>query len=719
MATEIIVKRNKRKTKRDINKVFSYNFNKILTEIILNSDDSYKRLENQTQDDSVKEIIVDIDRKNKTVKVTDYAEGMTVKEMEEIFSDYGGEHNRNIDGTIRGLFGQGASDVLFFGVQASKLGKIESIKEDKLHVCKFTIASEQTIKVDEVSHRQQVKAFKKKYNIKDVGTVVSFGLGEKVSIPHKNKLKSKIEKFYMLRYVLSDPKRKVIIKHDGVKERLSSAHLLLNEDNKLFEKKLKFKYGDFNLPCTLRLFKDEKNDSDEKILIRDLHKIVYDNTFFGLDELSGANRITGELIIKGIHACLTSYLNSEDPQEILRDSRDGFDQREDFTKKLFGLIKPHVKEQIQQLNAAYEPKQIKMDTDKKLRNMLNKINQYYRDLKLEEIGTFDKGVEPPAEGIKFVRDKIHITQRKTYGLKMLINANMIDKNEEIVIDSDDVHALELGTKAVRISEKDMNEYGLVVKTVVLKGKQVTENPINLTATCLDHVSNTHVNVVEEIIVYPEEGIEFIPKEVRVKPQKNRTLNLYVDTSRFSLGTRINIERISRSELIPESETVVLSKNHLINEDLANIPILFKGGNNGEIHHYTATADNVRTKAMVRVEESKKTDKGLEGLFSGLEGQYDSAGNWQSKHDRNTGKILINLSHPIHKTLLPNVTKETIADKKYTPIEYSYIFELVSIECAKQIAQIKIDKNELKDTFNETYREIQKYKTDLYKTVIEM
>ena len=225
---EYVVKKNKRKLKRDVNKVFSNNLNKILTEIILNADDSYKRLEQVTNDDTVKPIIIDINRKKKVISICDYAEGMSETDIRTIFTDYGGVHNKRQASSVRGLFGQGASDVLFYGAQAARLGKIESIKNGEMSICKFIIGDEQKIKVDTVSNKQQIKNFKDKHKIIENGTVVTFGLGDKVSIPYKKNLKHKIESFYMLRYVLSDSKRKVIIQHDKIKEVLDSNKFIPN-----------------------------------------------------------------------------------------------------------------------------------------------------------------------------------------------------------------------------------------------------------------------------------------------------------------------------------------------------------------------------------------------------------------------------------------------------------------------------------------------------------
>ncbi len=718
MNDEFVVKRAKRKLKRDINKVFSGNFLKIITEIILNSDDSYKRLEREHPDDEVKPIIVDIKRgKTKTVSVIDYAEGLNAEDFRRIFTEYGAQHNLDENEVVRGLFGQGASDVLFYGAQSARLGKIESIKDKALHTCKFIVADEQRVKINTIDRTSQVKGFKKKHNIKHNGTVVSFGLGDNIAIPHKNFLKDKIEKFYMLRYVLADEKREIILKHDKQKVILSSKKFaVLKADTLIDEYPLNFRFESHHLKGSLKLYEDNQADPEEKVLIIDQYERVYDNTLFGLEEMSGAARIKGVLVLNDLYACLNAYLNQDDPVEILRDSRDGFDQRENFTKRLFALCKPYVQKQIESMNQKYEPKQYILDQDKEIKNALRKINEYYSQLKLEEIGNLDPGHEPPSNGIQFVRDKIFVTQNKTYSLNLLINANLVSNDDKIKISLNEADRLALTTKVVQYQPHEVDNHGKVTKSVILKGLKITEKPLLIKAEVLDYQTNTEVNIVKETIIYPENGLAFIPRESRIKPNKPHTLKLFVDISRFPLNTVIEVQRKSLHELLPEPHTYRLEEKHLITPVLAKLDIPFQGGKLHETHHFEANALDVKAKALIRIELPQEKDLGLEGLFSGLDAEYDSTATWQSTYIKETGKIKLNLAHIINKTLLNDLTIENLKKLDFTKDQYRYIFEIICFECAKQIVYIKLKKHEIEHDANDILKDIQTVKTGLFKSI---
>lgn len=713
---ELVVKRATRKMKRDIGKVFAGSFLKMITEIILNADDSYKRLEESGDYDSVGEIIITIHREARKVEIIDFAEGLNAADFQRIFAEYGAQHNFSESGHIRGLFGQGASDVLFFGAQTAKLGEIRSIKDEALHVCKFIVAEDQKIKIDTITKKKQVQSFMQKYEIEKNGTVVTFGLGQEVPIPQKNLLQEKIEQFYMLRYVLADPKRKVMLKHDKRKVVLNSKKYRLDQDDLLSSVKIAFNYDNTPFKGRLDIFQDPNLDAEERIMIIDEAKRVYDNTLFGLEETSGASRVKGVLILENLYERLTDYLNQENPLELLRDSRDGFDQRQSFTKMLFAACKKPLAEEIKRLNARYEPSQIALEKDKIIQSVLRRINAYYKKLKLEEIGNLEKGSEPPGEGLKFVREKIYITKGKTYDLKLLINPNLIPEEAGIHITAPINGALDLQTQTIQYQAKDIDGHGLVTKSVVLKGVKTTETALSLQATFEAYRAETAVNIVEEDIVYPENGLEFIPKESSVKPNKAVTLKLYVDISKFPLGSRINLTRTSKSELIPEETAWVVEASHLINDGLALIPIPFKGGALHEIHHFEALCQETTATAMVRIRQPKERDQGLEGLFSGLDAEYDTHAFWQSSYMKDSGKIKLNLAHPINKKLLNDVSIEAVKKADFTQAQYDYIFELVCYECARQIVLIKVEKHELQDDFATIVHETQVTKTELYRAI---
>src|SRR3989338_3187171 len=133
------VKTASRKRKRDVGKVLDNDLRKYLAEIVTNSDDSYRRVEDDSGDAETRQnIVIEINKSQKLVSVTDNAEGMNEGELYENFEWYGADKSGRSEGhKTRGLYGQGASDVLFNCSLHNKTASIKSIKDSKLYTCKF------------------------------------------------------------------------------------------------------------------------------------------------------------------------------------------------------------------------------------------------------------------------------------------------------------------------------------------------------------------------------------------------------------------------------------------------------------------------------------------------------------------------------------------------------------------------------------------------------
>ena len=117
---EFVLEFATRQIKRTFQRAIDKSIPKILTELITNSDDSYRRRTQTVEkaDDVTVEdpapITVVFERSKKKLSVIDRGEGLTDKDMEERFVTYGKE---SIDRTkcyrTRSLFGKGLRDVLF------------------------------------------------------------------------------------------------------------------------------------------------------------------------------------------------------------------------------------------------------------------------------------------------------------------------------------------------------------------------------------------------------------------------------------------------------------------------------------------------------------------------------------------------------------------------------------------------------------------------------
>src|SRR5680860_231705 len=109
MAQVLIVKDNRRHTKRKMHDALGNDLIKIFTELITNSDDSYRRLSKvQTAEERnhPKPIYINIFKGKKKVEVIDNAEGMSENNIIQNFESYGADKSgRAIGHKTRGLFG--------------------------------------------------------------------------------------------------------------------------------------------------------------------------------------------------------------------------------------------------------------------------------------------------------------------------------------------------------------------------------------------------------------------------------------------------------------------------------------------------------------------------------------------------------------------------------------------------------------------------------------
>ena len=120
-----------RKKRREMQNALGDNILRYITELLTNSDDSYKRLEAdfpEKENDNVIYISLENERRNDgyLLSVTDHAEGMSKETLEKKFGTYAGDNARGISSHARGIFGQGASDVLKASASEKKTAKIET-----------------------------------------------------------------------------------------------------------------------------------------------------------------------------------------------------------------------------------------------------------------------------------------------------------------------------------------------------------------------------------------------------------------------------------------------------------------------------------------------------------------------------------------------------------------------------------------------------------------
>ena len=180
-----------------------------LVELITNSDDSYRDLE-EISVPVVGKIRIEIERRRRgrysIIKLRDRACGMTGSEMYSKLGTVGDRTSGFEKGkSRRGLYGRGAKDVAVFGCthfESIKDGKYSYLTINPLLGCNFkAIDQKATEKV------RDKLGIQKRGN----GTVVTIEVGNLVPIPLHDKLIDILSRYYSLRDIMANPKREITL----------------------------------------------------------------------------------------------------------------------------------------------------------------------------------------------------------------------------------------------------------------------------------------------------------------------------------------------------------------------------------------------------------------------------------------------------------------------------------------------------------------------------
>jgi hypothetical protein len=698
-----VVKDAHRKRERDLKDSLKRDLVAYISEILTNADDSYRRLENKNlrSIDEIKEILIEIkeDRRKKgefVVSITDQAEGMSEDELRSKFKDYGAD---KAEGQLhtRGLFGQGAADVLFNASSEQRTAIIESFKDGKLTKAKFNYDKHdenlKKVEFEEVDRKgSQLEIIRQSLGIVSNGTKVTFGIPSRVKYNPKTII-NEIESYPFFKFLLNNPYRKVILKleNETVEHRLNSAQHQLVE-KPLFKKEFSITYKDYLLNCKLMLWQIDKKIIKHDILVIDQHQVIYDDHFFGFDTNPKAKNLGGLLEIKDFYKVLRNELNAEDPIAIITDNRKGFDTSQEFYQllknELIKIINPKLDEIGEDID------EVDISANKKISEMIKKLNSYFVKNMPEEIpySGKEKGILPPEQGLAFVRDEMSLTVSKKYMIILLINSNIVTDQNPIKLTSENLSIISLSQDSISFRKEEANVYGLVIKRFLIEAKTFSESPIRITANSGVIYTHALIKPIEYEIHYPENGLEFFPNRIKHKPSRNHMGDLYVDMKRFSQGNIILIQA-SEPYVTIENREISLKESDFDSNGIAKLKVLFYGGELGDRYSVIASIGETKTSLRVEIKESQKSESdGTLGLISSIKFHSD----YENKHEQakfsKTDKVLmINRVNPINKTMWSNIN--FLKDfSNVSPKQLHYLLDLCSYHGALQIVEYQMIHN---------------------------
>jgi hypothetical protein len=725
-----VVKDAHRKRERDLKDSLKRDLVAYISEILTNADDSYRRLENKNlrSIDEIKEILIEIkeDRRKKgefVVSITDQAEGMSEDELRSKFKDYGAD---KAEGQLhtRGLFGQGAADVLFNASSEQRTAIIESFKDGKLTKAKFNYdKNDQDLKKVEFEPVErkgsQLNNIRQSLGIKDNGTKVTFGIPSRVKYNPKTII-SDIEAYPFFKFLLNNPFRKVVLKleHETVEHHLSSANYQLI-DKPLFKKDFSISYKNYTLQCKLTLWKIDKKIIKNDILIIDDHQVIYDDHFFGFDTNPKAKSLGGFLEIKDFYKVLRNELNADDPIAIITDNRKGFDTSQEFYQLLKSEVIKIINPKLDEFGDEID--EVDISSNKKISEMIKRLNSYFVKNMPEEIpySGKEKGILPPEQGLAFVRDEMSLTVSKKYMIILLINAKMVSDQTPIKLISENINIISLSQESISFKKEEANMYGLVIKRFLIEAKAFSNDPVRITANRGILYCHALIKPIEYEIHYPEQGLEFYPHRIKHKPDRNHMGYLYVDVKQFEPGKTIFIEA-EEPFVYLEVKQITLKDTDFDSNGIAMFKIQFTGGELGDRYSIYASIDDTKTSLRVEIKEpSKKDTEGTLGLISSIKfhSDYDNK-HEQAKFSKTDKVLMINRVNPINKAMWSNIN--FLKDfNNVSPKQLNYLLDLCSYHGALQIVEYQMSHHDFmvnKDSFTLLESKIYQIKTDIFEII---
>lgn len=658
--TEIAVQIASRFIKRQFSDAIGKSLLKTLTEPITNSDDSYRKIveSGQYKGQEIFPITVFIDKTKRIVRITDQAQGMTAIELEDKFKEYGAAKSGAYEGySSRGIFGQGISDVLFYHHE----GKIKSVKDSEASICSFyEKKGKHFISVEK--QKGLVEKLAKEWGVNsNHGTVVEFVL-DSTTIHDYNNLIKKLGAFYMLRLIHSNDKRIVQLiyrnskgtKKSVVKYQFPKGDLVEHKEFTLqFEQyePVKIDIELYKSSTPLQTVGDERENG---LLVYDSKEAVYAQTFFGWDNLPGADKFFGFMKLTGAREIILDKINDpKHPEAILSDARDGFNTQHDFYKKLSLEVKDWLYPILNEERRKRTNEGVSESTKENHRQALEELNKLYAQLTGEDTNGVirTKKKARPVDGIEFARSNITITAGKRYGLQLLIDTRLIKPGSKISLKSSG-GKIGFSPTIIKVHSAPDDSDEILIKTIIVTGTNA-RTADTLEARSGERNASVVVSIVSEEVMYPEKGICFSPDYMRATANRESALNLFIDLNVIKTGSKISFSS-SNNSIALKHKRIEVPRRMRTTSQVAKIKVPFTGEKNEESGIVEANFGDYSAQCRIDIKDRiKPPPTGPTGKFKDWDFDDGVPKQLQTTYDPMPGSptqgfILINSKHPINK-----------------------------------------------------------------------
>lgn len=418
-----------------------------IVELVTNSDDSYKRIEQRGQTVEGK-IEIYIDRKKggicEKLIVRDYAEGMDSKELEKSI-EFASETSGFIKGkTVRGLFGRGLKETII----ALGKGEIKSFKNGKCYRTRLW--------VDQRTKRPQYDDEMLKESLDTTnknGTEIIIDIdNEKIKVAEFENFKFQLCNHYALREINSSINREIHLTFEDKKRRSKNTAKIsfkYPEGKPVKKEEINLSgYGDklslIVYEANLPLESPRNNPFGLAGILIKTNGAILENTLFKFDSEPAAYYFFGEAVCPGLEDRLR-----RGETELIDPNRGGVEWRHEYNQSILYAIESRLEPLVSQKRKQLEKKpdkKVSEETSRMLKKLCSLLNQIARE-ELEDL-------EPMPEAQPDVRELTIIPQIANTQIEkprvLLVQApnSVVDtEGKDILIKSDNQDVIPLATHA--------------------------------------------------------------------------------------------------------------------------------------------------------------------------------------------------------------------------------------------------------------------------------
>lgn len=622
-----------------------------LLELITNSDDSYRLLEEtKTQHEGLIEILYRKEGSCGLFTVRDFAEGMSHDDISAAFHKYGSATSGLKDGkSVAGFFGTGAKNAL----AGMTDGRICTFKDDSFSDLRVFLEAN-SLKGELDGPKRATEKLRSQHGILKNGTAAYFRAdpdkGQKV--PRFDTVHTDLVDHWRLRKIMTDPSRTVLLIDVDEKKKKRRLRYPVPKGQERVNEQFTVScenYGEFPICLSISRAESElRQEGDDRaggLLIIDDHEVVLDMSLFKYDREPLAARFFGEVSFGRFRELLTK----EEP--VLDEKREGLNRSHPVCKAVIAAIETRIDQLVQEESRRQKEARSQIDDEERTRyrdafKVLNEIAEAEAE-EVQNLGQEPNAqVNPPPNGFCLYPDSAHVTVGKRYTLEVRIDTNKFGPGSHVRLSSNTAKLGIIGNTEFKIGKAQSGQ--VMRRFVTVQGSEAGVRA-TLSATIGKNIAEATIYVEpeqEENQYLYKNGLVFRPETLTVRTNRTRHAILRVYVKIVEGGSTIRVKSDHESVHVePEEIAVKLT-------DARRHVAEYEVGVWGDEPEITAmvTAETETALALLevktRMEEEQERPKGR-GMFSGEPyfDQDDPEPLQRVSYSRETGKITIYANFP--------------------------------------------------------------------------